>query len=440
MIKELDNQGQEKITPLFNEESGGAGSENSQMSPSAEEIGGYSSDGSSRSRSRARVSQRKSSSDSSHDTVSDSGLEDLSMPYRRPKLMPFTSRIKRFRYHWQAKLPPNVRVYERNKDPEDHLSIFSVVAEQEEWPMPVWCKMFRQTLSGSTRNWFDSLDLNSVDGFEELSNKFLEEFSQQKRYDKDPTKIHGIKRKPNEGLQAFMDRFKVESAHIKGVPLVLRISAFMHGHDHPKLAKKLNDKILKIVDEMWERVRTFIRGEMAADTIEAIRSLRSEGFTPLTKTPKEILAIDNVNFHPPPLLMGTLENRNMNKFCDCHQDQGHNTNDCYHLKKQIKEEVASGRLAYLVKDIRQGGQKSKGSAKGKDKVINMVRSQRVRRIHVDGGSSSEVMYEHCFRNLSYRTRSRLKESRIPLVGFLGEASYPLGVIDLEVTMGECGKT
>ncbi|GKE94261.1 hypothetical protein Tco_1579116, partial [Tanacetum coccineum] len=37
-------------------------------------------------------------------------------------------------------------------------------------------------------------------------------------------------------------------------------------------------------------------------------------------------------------------------------------------------------------------------------------------------------------------RSRLRESRIPLVGFSGEVSYPMGVIDLEVTMGECGKT
>ncbi|GJX27943.1 reverse transcriptase domain-containing protein [Tanacetum coccineum] len=126
--------------------------------------------------------------------------------------------------------------------------------------------------------------------------------------------------------------------------------------------------------------------------------------------------------------------------------------------------------------------KDKGSTKGKKKVINKVRSQgyrnrpyervkhwmdnaitfpsmpryqlvncpvvveamikgfMVKRIHVDVGSSSEVMYEHCFRNLSYRTRSRLRESRIPLVGFSGEFSYPMGVIDLEVTIGECGRT
>ncbi|GKF33457.1 hypothetical protein Tco_0106657 [Tanacetum coccineum] len=158
------------------------------MSPSVEEVGGYSSNGSFRSRRRGRPqsarknrksvskkkgiskSHRKSSLDSRYDTVFDNGLEDLSMPYRRPKPMPFTSRITRFRYHRRAKLPPNIRVYEGNKDPEDHLSKISAAAEQEEWPMPVWCKMFRQTLSGSVRNWFNSLDPKSVDGFEELSN------------------------------------------------------------------------------------------------------------------------------------------------------------------------------------------------------------------------------------------------------------------------------
>ena len=66
-------------------------------------------------------------------------------------------------------------------------------------------------LGGLGRNRFDDLDPKSVDGFKDLSMKFLEEFSQQKRYSKDPTEIHGIKRRPNEGLQAFMDRFKVES-------------------------------------------------------------------------------------------------------------------------------------------------------------------------------------------------------------------------------------
>ncbi|GKB98068.1 ribonuclease H-like domain-containing protein, partial [Tanacetum coccineum] len=127
--------------------------------------------------------------------------------------------------------------------------------------------MFRQTLRGATRNWFDDLDPKSVDNFKELSQKSLEEFSQQNRYAKDPTKIHGIKRRQNEGLQAFMDWFKSKSPHIKGVPPVLCIAAFMHGHGHSELAKKLNDKIPKTMDKMFERVRAFIRGEVAAGEV-----------------------------------------------------------------------------------------------------------------------------------------------------------------------------
>ncbi|GJW96850.1 reverse transcriptase domain-containing protein [Tanacetum coccineum] len=113
---------------------------------------------------------------------------------------------------------------------------------------------------GAARNWFNDLEPISVDSFDKSSHKFLEEYSQQKRYAKDPTKIHGIKRRQNEGLQAFMDGFKSESSHIKGVPPVLRISAFMNGHGHSELAKKLNDKIPQTVDEMFKRVREFIRG------------------------------------------------------------------------------------------------------------------------------------------------------------------------------------
>ncbi|GJS13674.1 reverse transcriptase domain-containing protein [Tanacetum coccineum] len=222
MIKEFDNRGQGKVTPrkLFNEVSGGAGWENSQMGPSAEEAGGYSSDGSSRSRSRGRprfarkhrksVSRKKGTSKSHWSVRSEARSRSKSKSVMtKPQSVRASRRksssdsgITRFIYHRRA----NVQVYEGNKDLEDHLSIFSAAAEQEEWPMPVWCKMFRQTLSGSARNWFDSLDPKSVYGFEELSNKFLEEFSQQKKHDKDPTEIHGIKRKPNEGWYRICEK------------------------------------------------------------------------------------------------------------------------------------------------------------------------------------------------------------------------------------------
>ncbi|GJV69557.1 hypothetical protein Tco_1485066 [Tanacetum coccineum] len=69
----------------------------------------------------------------------------------------------------------------------------------------------------------------------------------------------------------------------------------------------------------------------------------------------------------------------------------------------------------------------------------LIEGFQVRRIYIDGGSSSEVMYEHCFRNLGTETKAKLKEPRTPLVGFTGEVSCPIGTIDLNVTIGELGK-
>ncbi|GJU25069.1 hypothetical protein Tco_1163690 [Tanacetum coccineum] len=65
---------------------------------------------------------------------------------------------------------------------------------------------------------------------------------------------------------------------------------------------------------------------------------------------------------------------------------------------------------------------------------------RVQRIYVDGGSSSEIMYEHCFKIFSAYSKSKLRKSNAPLVGFSVESYHPLGLIDLRVTMGEPGRS
>nr|GEX10984.1 ribonuclease H-like domain-containing protein [Tanacetum cinerariifolium] len=53
----------------------------------------------------------------------------------------------------------------------------------------------------------------------------------------------------------------------------------------------------------------------------------------------------------------------------------------------------------------------------------LIEGFQVWRIYADGGSSSEIMYELCFRNLGSVTREKLRESRTPLVGFSREVNY-----------------
>ncbi|GKD24670.1 reverse transcriptase domain-containing protein, partial [Tanacetum coccineum] len=114
------------------------------------------------------------------------------------------------------------------RDPEDHLKIFQEATKIERWAMTTWCHMFNSTLIGSARVWFNKLPPESIDNYEMLRKVFLWNYSQQKKYIKDPVEIHHIKQREGESTEAFMERIKAESMHVSGAPECMRISGFMH--------------------------------------------------------------------------------------------------------------------------------------------------------------------------------------------------------------------
>ncbi|GJX40554.1 reverse transcriptase domain-containing protein [Tanacetum coccineum] len=60
----------------------------------------------------------------------------------------------------------------------------------------------------------------------------------------------------------------------------------------------------------------------------------------------------------------------------------------------------------------------------------------VHRIYVDGGASSEVLYEHCFVRLRPEVRSQMVPATTSLIGFSGETIWPIGQISLLVKIGD----
>nr|GEY91783.1 reverse transcriptase domain-containing protein [Tanacetum cinerariifolium] len=178
-----------------------------------------------------------------------------------------------------------------------------------------------------------------------------------------------------------------------------------------------------------------------------------------------------------------IEKRNSNKFYDFHNDKGHSTDECMQLKKQIEELVRAGKPSHLIKEIKQGRDQSKTgkkemAAKDKPKTIYMVQSwqrtmkqkvtqsfERVReiafpqltastktegplvieaemgghvihRMYIDGGSSMEILYEHCFNRLQPEIKSQMVPATTSLTGFSGETIWPLGQLRLPVTIGD----
>nr|GEY93836.1 reverse transcriptase domain-containing protein [Tanacetum cinerariifolium] len=60
----------------------------------------------------------------------------------------------------------------------------------------------------------------------------------------------------------------------------------------------------------------------------------------------------------------------------------------------------------------------------------------VHRVYVDGGSSSEILYEHCFNRFRLEVKNQMIPATTPLVGFSGEIIWPRGQISLLVKISD----
>ncbi|GJU06852.1 reverse transcriptase domain-containing protein [Tanacetum coccineum] len=255
--------------------------------------------------------------------------DDLYQPWTCEERNPFTLRIRHFSLP-RTRMPSHVKTYDGSGDPEDHLKLFQSAAKTEGWAMPTWCHMFNSTLTGNARVWFDKLPKESIDSYEDLRTAFRENYLQQTKHIKDPVEIHHIKQRDGESTEDFMERYKAEVLDVEGAPECMRISGFMHGITHPGLIKRLYERIPRSVDEMYRMTTSFLQGEVAAlshGRRKASSSWKpSEGgdkptfkkgfknkqrpdrkpdrFSLLTKTPKEIFALEKGKFKAPPPMSG----------------------------------------------------------------------------------------------------------------------------------------
>nr|GEU57399.1 reverse transcriptase domain-containing protein [Tanacetum cinerariifolium] len=60
----------------------------------------------------------------------------------------------------------------------------------------------------------------------------------------------------------------------------------------------------------------------------------------------------------------------------------------------------------------------------------------IHRMYIDGGSSMEILYEHCFNRLRPEIKGHMVPATTSLTGFSGETIWPLGQLKLLVTIGD----
>nr|GEW50063.1 hypothetical protein [Tanacetum cinerariifolium] len=169
---------------------------------------------------------------------------------------------------------------------------------------------------------------------------------------------------------------------VKGAPECMKISGSIHGITNPELIKRLHDKIPNSVDEMMRVTTTFVRGGFRN---QQRLEQKQDRFTLLMKTLKEILALDKGKFKPPPPMTTPVEKRNASKFYEFHGEVAMGKTKQRQQKRgnPQKEQAADnldgedGREGPMIIEAEMGG-------------------HFVHRMYVDGGSSLEILYEHCF--------------------------------------------
>nr|GEY31930.1 reverse transcriptase domain-containing protein [Tanacetum cinerariifolium] len=147
----------------------------------------------------------------------------------------------------------------------------------------------------------------------------------------------------------------------------------------------------------------------------------------LTKPLKEIMATKTrLQLAPPRPMANPQQGRNMDRFL---KENKRKTRD-------VMEECINTPITFLPV--------STDDVLSEPLIVEAgVEGYLVRRVYVDEGALVEVMFEHCFKNLSLKIKSRRKETQTDLVGFAGEATKLLGKIELEVYFeneGSCRRT
>ena len=114
---------------------------------------------------------------------------------------------------------------------------------------------------------------------------------------------------------------------------------------------------------------------------------RNQQYTPLNTPLKQVLMQikDNLSLKWPEKMKGDSNKRNRNKYCCFHRDHGHDTDECFDLKQQIKNLIRQGKLRnFLERDYKDEKLKLKA------KVEESSRPQlREIRMIIGGGSTGQ---------------------------------------------------
>ncbi|XP_071699808.1 uncharacterized protein [Rutidosis leptorrhynchoides] len=408
----------------------------------------------------------------------------------------------------------------------------------QHWNDEVACHLFPTVLNSAAREWFAKLPPNRITCFADLREKFLMQYQNLRRHTYTHLYAHEIPMYQGEKIESFITRYMLECQKIPGLPETQQISGFITCLDkdaHPSLVSKLHWNIPGTFTDAATVARQYQHSgrerqagyhreerkreeERRSDSRHCHdSSRRSESHSKhhnshskshdshqhdkgsrkpydkgslidsLSKTQREILLPEPVKAKFTPL--ASLEKRDgqkSDKYCEFHEDNGHDTDECKALIREIIAKIKVDELNHLLsgrkfkkadpnKTFSWQKEDGKKREKAKDKVvINMINVQKdefapqnswkyatitfpriptwyswneavvitglidgfpVKETYTDTESEVGVLYTHCLSRLPKCVGRKMRQSNAIISGISGHAEETIGRLKATVTVG-----
>ncbi|KAJ9547104.1 hypothetical protein OSB04_019647 [Centaurea solstitialis] len=294
-------------------------------------------------------------------------------------------------------IPSFTPKYSGITDPVEHITKY----KQLVWTVPIptqfqeicMCKGFGSTLTGAALQWLINLKPKSIASWSELVNQFTRQFASSRKMEKQTSDLYYVVQKIGETIRDYFNRFNTEMIEVKNCDVRTAIEAYKRGLD---TSSELYTDLTKYPPENFDDVRARTLAHMRIEDDAIFRRKHSNdkknlGAQKHDFKPKRVNKIENsrrdhnkrsnqgtgkvrypdlstyhfagttkdlvdslrnleVNVRWPKKPENPSKDKDQTKWCDFHNDHGHNTDDCISLKKEIAYLKSNGHLKNLLDD------------------------------------------------------------------------------------------